>query len=300
MALTLPANARPRILLLIDQRGWAFDTIAQAISRYCSDRFHFEILASAEAPVIDASKYDLVHVFYFGERYHLPFLTPSTKVIKSVYSFRWQLSGLSPDDLYAEYLREAHAVTVPNSTLLSLLADLPVPVFLTQEGVDTDLFHSGSVRTGPLIAGWAGNSRDPIKQFLLAVNSCKGLCELKIADGSLPVSAMPAFYREIDILLCSSLAEGSPRPLLEAMSSGVFPVTFPVGIARETIVSGESGLIVEEADQASLRQAILWCRDHADLVRSVSGSNPDRMRKTRAWEHVANQAADVYSSQLLL
>lgn len=299
MAVTSFIIERPKILLLIDRRGWAFDTIAQAISSCLSDRFQFDILASAEAPIIDASAYDLLHVFYFGERYHLPFLNHRIKVLKSVYSFRWQLAGLSPDDLYRKHLREAHAISVPNRELYSLLSDLPAPVFLTPEGVDTRLFHPANIeRSGPLVAGFAGKSLDSVKQFPLLQEACKGICDLNVADGSLSAEAMPDFYRSIDVLLCSSLAEGSPRPLLEAMASGVFPVTFPVGIAREVIDHCLNGFIVEDRTINGFRQALLWCRDNADAIRTASAHNPKKVRDTRRWELMMALMADVYTSLL--
>ncbi len=300
MALNSLSDVRPRILLLIDVRGWAFYTLAQATKHHLSDRFQFDILASGEKPPIDASKYDLIHVFYFGERYHLPFLDHRIRVLKSVYSFRWQLAGLSSDDLYRMHLREAHAISVPNRELCSLLSDLPPPVFLTPEGVDTDLFHpSGIERSGPMVAGFAGKSSDPVKQVFLLQEACEGMCELKVADGSLSADAMPDFYRSIDILLCSSLAEGSPRPLLEAMATGVFPVTFPVGIARELIDHGVNGFIAEDRTAQGLRNALSWCNAHPSVLQGASLMNPRLMVENRRWEVVTESLADVYDSLLL-
>lgn len=299
MALNSASNVRARILLLIDVRGWAFDTIAQAIKNHLSERFHFDILASGDLPTIDASQYDLIHVFYFGERYHLPFLLPSTKVLKSVYSYRWKLKGLSPGALYAEHLREARAITVPNTGLLSLLSDLPVPVFLTPEGVDTHLFWHSPKATGPLIAGWVGNAKDSIKQLPLAIQACENFCQLRVADGSIAVGEMPAFYRSIDILLCSSIAEGSPRPLIEAMASGVFPVTFPVGVARELIVHGVNGYIVEDRTAGGLRDALSWCHAHRAALHDASERSPKLMLEKRRWEVVTEPLAAVYDSLLL-
>ncbi len=292
------SKALPRILLLIDKRGWAFETIAKAIALHASDRFRFDILASCDIASIDVSTFDLLHVFYFAERMHLPFLDGRIKVIKSVYSFRWQLAGLSPEDLSQKHLSEAHAVSVPNCLLANMLSTLPAPVFHTPEGIDTALFKPFPSREGPIVFGFAGKTSDPVKQYSFVVSACERLGTLLTADGSLPHDAMPNFYRDIDVLVCASQAEGSPRPLLEAMACGKFPVTFPVGIARELIEQGVNGLIVEDVSLAGLREALRWCTDHPDFVRDASLQNAARMQG-RDWGKVMRATTDMYASVLL-
>lgn len=297
MAISMLSRALPRILLLIDKKGWAFDTIAQAIQKHASDRFSFEIVASCDVQSLDLSRFDLLHVFYFAERMHRSFLDGRIKVIKGVYSFRWQLAGLSSEELYREHLSEADAVSVPNLVLKNLLSGLPVPVFHTPEGVDTTLFQPASPRTGNIVFGFAGKTSDPVKQYPLLLSACESLAALMTADGSLPHEKMPSFYHDIDVLVCASRAEGSPRPLLEAMACGKFPVSFPVGIAREVIVHGVNGLIVEEATVEALRAALLRCKDHPDAVREASRHNAEKMQQ-RDWQKMIRITVDMYDSLL--
>lgn len=46
---------------------------------------------------------------------------------------------------------------------------------------------------------------------------------------------MPDYYSEIDLCLCTSIHEGTPLPILEAMSCGVPVITTDVGIVREAL-----------------------------------------------------------------
>lgn len=287
---------RPRVLLLIDRRGWAFDAIAQALITHLSDRFAFTLLCANDQPAIMESAYDVIHVFYFGESRHRPFLTGRARVIKGVYSHRWEQAGMSPRELYFTHLREAHALVVPTPRLATTLGSLPIPAFHVPEGVDTNRFRPQAPRTGQIVAGWAGHPEDPIKCFKQVEEACRGLCELRVADGSLPPEAMPDFYAGIDIYLCASAAEGGPRTLLEAMASGRFPVSVRVGVAEELIRHTENGQLVD--DSTDLRAAVRWCCEHAAIVRIAGAGNAAQMRASRDWTLLAERMADIYRSVL--
>ncbi|KKW39115.1 MAG: hypothetical protein UY85_C0014G0018 [Candidatus Peribacteria bacterium GW2011_GWB1_54_5] len=298
MGITRP-HARPHILLLIDQHHWAFGTLARAIRQHLSDHFAFTIAAVKDRPLIDDTQFDILHVFFEAETYHHRFLTGHAKVVKGVYSHKWEKErGLSAQELYHHYLREAHAIVIPNTKLLHSLAEIPPPVYLIPEGVDTDVFIPTSHRSGPLKVGWAGKPNRDIKRLPWLQQACEGLCELSLATGDLTQEDMVHFYNTIDIIACSSEAEGSPRPLIEGMACGAFPVSFDVGIARELIDSEVNGLLIEEESVRSLRKALQWCKSHTEYIRSTAGKNVELMRATRSWQSTLPRLAEVYSSLL--
>jgi|CXWL01.1.fsa_nt_gi glycosyltransferase involved in cell wall biosynthesis len=291
-------NARPRILLLLDIPNWAFHSIAQAIVKELGDRFAFTILTQDRHPHIEESLYDLIHVFYEFEDYHRPFLTGKTKVLRSVYSHYWEIEKkLSPMQLYMQFLNDAHAISVPSIKLLGILKDLPPPVTLFSEGIDPEIFKKKRERSGPLTVGWAGKP-GPIKRLELLQEACNGLCELKIANGSFPASAMADFYNDVDIIACSSIAEGCPRPLLEGMACGCFPVSFDVGIAPEVIMHQTNGLLVRDETTDGLLTALSWCKNNIGDMRKNARINPEIMRATRSWRSTTAPLADLYTSLL--
>ena len=59
---------------------------------------------------------------------------------------------------------------------------------------------------------------------------------------------MPEYYSEIDICLCTSIHEGTPRPVLEAMTSGVAIISTDVGIVREALGEKQKNFIIGERD----------------------------------------------------
>ena len=85
-------------------------------------------------------------------------------------------------------------------------------------------------------------------------------------------SDMPAVYNALDILCLSSITEGFPNVLGEAMSCGVPCVTTDVGDAAHEV--GDTGLVVPKSDSEAMAKAMLKM---AKLVRSGNSSDT-RMR----------------------
>lgn len=290
---------RARVLLLIDKRGWAFDTLALAIQKHLGNEFHFTIAATDEKPVINDADYHIIHTFFDREQYHLPFVGGRVRIIKSVYSLYWNLEGMSPQELYLRFHREAHAMIVPNFKLLSLLSGLPVPVHLCPEGVDTDFFHPEYYALqGPLRVGWAGNPQRYIKRFSLLKDAAHGIGDLLAADGDKTPDEMLVFYNSVDVIACASYAEGTPRPLLEGMACGAFPVSFDVGIVPEVVTHAVNGLVVHDETVQGMHNALQWCNEHIEHVRGVRSLNVERIRALRSWQATLPALARVYRSVL--
>lgn len=70
------------------------------------------------------------------------------------------------------------------------------------------------------------------------------------------------------IVLVTSRYEGFSLSLLEAMSQGLVPVSYPVGVAPEIIVDGVNGFVVSSLEEAEEKIALLL-HDH-DLRRHMS------------------------------
>jgi hypothetical protein len=287
-------TSKPRILLFIDKPGWAFHTIASAIAFHLSDLYTFTILAASDAPQIDESRFDIIHVFGSDQTYHHPFINGKCKILKGIYSHLWTKHHFHRNDFYALHLEDADAVTVPSMLLLRELHDLPIPVFLFPEGVDTGTFTASPHQNTSLVVGWAGNN-DPIKQFNIAKESCEGICEFRVADGGLSMREMVDFYHSIDVLLCTSIAEGCPRPVLEAMSCGRFPVSFPVGIVPEVIVEDLNGIIVRDTTVEGVRSALHTCKKRYPEIRNAWKYNAEYIRAHRQWRSTIWHISDAYT-----
>jgi sugar transferase (PEP-CTERM/EpsH1 system associated) len=78
--------------------------------------------------------------------------------------------------------------------------------------------------------------------------------------------------RQFDLFVLSSLTEGIPLALLEAMAAGIPPVATAVGGVPEVVVDAESGLLVPPGDPRALLHAIVDLLDHPEK-RATLGTN---------------------------
>lgn len=285
-----PLKRKPRILMLADKPGWAFDINARGIAAALQDLFEFRIEYVVQKPDLSAWDYDLLVVMFWGEDYHLRFKPDPRRVIKQVSSHRWALEDhygkLTVEATVARYLGDCTSLIVPSERLLRLFGPYR-PTFLTPKGIDPTQLDSTSRPNGNLRVGWVGNKKDP----------CKGLGDILvpavgrdfdfvIAGGELNQSQMVDFYRSIDVLCIASTAEGDPRPLIEGMASGCFPVTVDVGIVPELVEHRKNGLIVERKVE-SFQAALQWCYFNLEWIRETGNERAQRVREQRAWTSVA-------------
>jgi glycosyltransferase involved in cell wall biosynthesis len=81
---------------------------------------------------------------------------------------------------------------------------------------------------------------------------------------------VPALMAVTDVVVCSSLTEGFPNTIGEAMASGVPCVSTDVGDAAALI--GDTGAVVPKADPAALAQKLKEVLDMAPQARAALGA----------------------------
>jgi len=288
------AHAKPRVLMLIDVYGWAFHTLAKGMKPHMPE-YSIGIFTPREKPHF--LQYDLIHVFGMHQQCD----TARCPVLKGIYNTNASIRNKPVCTMLQELLHDTTALTVPINSMAEEMRSYGItqPVFLLPEGVDTTLFSYSPPPQGTLRVGWAGNPARYYKRFHLAQQACHDICKLQVADGSLSEEQVIHFYSTLDVILCTSkIGEGCPRPLLEGMSRGCFPVSFPVGVAPDIIVSGENGLLVEEETVAAMRRAILWCKEHVETIRTQRKSNHEYIQQERSWPHVAPTLSTIYQTLL--
>ena len=184
------------------------------------------------------------------------------------------------------------------------------------DGVDLLLFSSQRPAEAcagrPLRIGWAGNSEwgitlggdfkgkhsilepalELLRQSLLPFT-------VHIADkatGRVPRVAMPDFYRNIDVLVCCSLFEGTPNPVLEAMASGCAIVSTNVGIVPEIFGPRQMEFLMPERSVETLARALERLIREPETLLALKQENLQRREmldwQTRwpAWETLIAEA----------
>jgi glycosyltransferase involved in cell wall biosynthesis len=103
------------------------------------------------------------------------------------------------------------------------------------------------------------------------------------------IDDMPAAYASFDIVVSTSLSEGTPLAILEAMSCGLPVVATFVGGVRELVCQGVTGALVPPASIEAIAEAV------ADLIeapsRRVEWGLAGRRRVERLYSQDAHVAA---------
>lgn len=107
------------------------------------------------------------------------------------------------------------------------------------------------------------------------------------------ISDMPAFYQSIDAFLMTSITEGFPNVLVEAMASGLPCISTDVGDAQYIVQ--ELGFIVPPRDVDALTHAILkYANSSLDIKLDLKYATRQRVEANFGIEHVSQQYMNVW------
>lgn len=198
--------------------------------------------------------------------------------------------------------------------------EMPPPATLLRDGVDRALFRptnlarlEGAGQQRELVVGWVGNSRfdglgeDPkgihsvIEPAIRTLRSQGYRVRLEVADRAVrfrPIAEMPRFYGGIDVYCCASIAEGTPNPVLEAMSSGVPVVSTRVGIVPEAFGPVQAEFLLPDRTPEALAGALRRLIESPPLLRVLSEEN---MTSVGPWDWAIRAAeyGDFFDRQIL-
>jgi glycosyltransferase involved in cell wall biosynthesis len=153
------------------------------------------------------------------------------------------------------------------------------------------------------VAGMRGSWRlsvvglGPEQDRLEALVRRLGLDERVSFDGHLPSTRLPAFYRELDVLVLPSLSrpnwvEQFGRVLIEAMACGVPVVGSDCG--EIPAVVGDAGLLFPEGDVEALQGHLLRLMRDLDLWADLTRRGRERVLSCFTQAQVAAETVAVY------
>jgi glycosyltransferase involved in cell wall biosynthesis len=109
---------------------------------------------------------------------------------------------------------------------------------------------------------------------------------------------VPALLAGVDVLALTSLYEGLPNVVIEAMATGAVAVATDVGGCRELITPGESGLLVGPGDVEAVTGAILQVLGSGELARRLATAARRRVESEFAVEAMVEKTTAVYEACL--
>ena len=261
------------IALWLDNE-WAFGRIANALKKY--SRHTIDIYAwNASFP--DVSKYDLLYTpcWFIKQRYmgsggKAPMVTGvhgvaelfnyTTDTLKPCATTAEHIeSGKISDGLRTIFNRQKIVGCVSRELVNLLRSQVDCTLAYTPCGVDLDLFYA-PIREMPLTVLvpvipdqiTSIHHGYNVKRWHLALELQKYLpdIEFKFLERRLALEEMPVYYRQGNVLLCSSHSEGGPLGILEAGAGGVIPLSTPVGIVPEIVIPGFNGELFNTVEDA--------------------------------------------------
>ena len=98
----------------------------------------------------------------------------------------------------------------------------------------------------------------------------------------------------LDIFVSSSLWEGLPTVLLEAMAAGVPVVATRVSGNVELVQPGQTGLLVPPSDPDALAEGLCWALGQREAMQSMAANARKQVRQHFSIEAIARQHEALY------
>jgi len=101
-------------------------------------------------------------------------------------------------------------------------------------------------------------------------------------------------YTDADIFVLSSLWEGLPYVVLEAMAHGVPVVSTAVDGIPEAVADRRSGLLVPPSDPRTLAEALMWAISEPDKAARLGAAGRARVEAEFGLERMVDAVAELY------
>lgn len=264
--------------------GWSYDHTARGIAPFLRGDVRIAYHPDVASGALARWEADVVVDLWWKGTLHW---ASGLRTLRQVSSHRWNTAvqhGFGVRVTRQQMCDGVGAVAVPSQRLYDALTPVCPHVHVCPKGFDPKALWSYGRRrtTGDMRVCWAGEATHVDKRAGEVETAWPGA---HMADKCLTRGEMCDFYNGADVLAVASVAEGDPRPLIEGMACGLFPVCTDVGIVPELVTHGVNGLIIQSVKD--LRAAFLWCAANRRYVRDAGEANARRMLEWRTWEWVA-------------
>lgn len=179
--------------------------------------------------------------------------------------------------------------------IYSNIKSIPKPAGIIMDTVDGEKFYPQNIKRfdnieRTLNIGWVGNSSwnindgnnidykgfttilEPVIEDLKRSYNIEGIYADR-KNGIIQNDDMKEYYSKIDILVCTSFCEGSPRPILEAIACGVPVISTDIGIVNEILGKKQREYILKERTKEALSKKITHLYKNRKYLKQLSNEN---------------------------
>ena len=137
----------------------------------------------------------------------------------------------------------------------------------------------------------------PYQGELLKLSEDLGVASHIRFTGSVPYSELPQKYRDADVFILPSLAEGMPLVVLEAMGTGLPIVASRVQGIDELVVDDVNGALFEAGDVDGLAHSLVKLINAGEGRVEMGKTSVERV-KPYDWKHIADAYLALYAEIL--
>lgn len=303
-----------RVLIIPDFPNWALDKNAKDLVKYNKSNLELEICYYNDFEKDWKkyySEYDLLFPMYMGSFFSLlKNRIPTDKVITGIRSFhRWDKRktippgyNSKPSRKIVRELKKAILVNTHCKKLWYIFSPL-IRVIHTKYTCDLEKYYPDNKKENDkIIIGWAGSlDNHPGKrgyhEFIKPIcDELQGV-ELKIQTKEnnfiTDENEMRKYYNSLDLYICASRVEGTPRPVIEAAACGVPVISTDVGIIPELINNDVNGFVVERNYDA-IKTKLQWIVANRDILKEAGEKVRAKMEREFNWHCLINQWTDYF------
>jgi len=156
-----------------------------------------------------------------------------------------------------------------------------------------------------------GLSRDPLVQGLRGFYESDYLAEIRrripdalrervVFHGNQPHERLAELYREGAVFVCPSFSDAFPLTIVEAMAAGLPVVGSEVGGIPESVVDGQTGVLVRPGSVAELVAALRRLLEHRALRQRMGAAGRERALTLFSWRAISEEIDRVYGGGALV
>jgi len=292
----------PKILVIADLPGWAWEHKAKQLQKHLSHLFHIDVACLNMPGYTIPSGYDLYHTFEVYQVPRLPTGLPLTTGMTAHVMQTWE-TNVGPGTV-AKWSEPALALHANSLLLQKEYSELVQrPVHYVPNGVDETFFRRTRPHPdGSLRVGFVGKAGSPRKGYEIVKKACEKsgavLCEVqRRARNALPLEGMLEFYQGIHVLAVSSDFDGTPNPALEAAACECAIVSNRIGNMPEFIEHGVNGLLTERTVE-NLIEALLVFDKNVGLAIEMGRAARGTVHNAWTWKQNAHNYAKMWRGAL--